>query len=65
MDDFVPMLHVAGSDLASFADPQSFDWDLVLVHTLHPRTDHQWIGFQRTVLDATYQLDGVATRHVP
>lgn len=30
--------------------------DLILVHTLHPDVDHEWIKDQTAVLDATYRL---------
>ncbi len=37
-------------------DPAAEDWDLVVVHTMHPYTDLSWIEAQSAVLDATYRL---------
>lgn len=63
VDPYVPALpepHVAGVDRVT--DPAAGDWDLVLVHTLHPAADHTWLSTRDRVLDATYRLDSVPHR---
>jgi UDP-N-acetyl-D-glucosamine dehydrogenase len=57
-DPRVPGLTLAdGSRLASTPAPERGDWDLVLVHTLHPDVDLSWVdGGRAPVLDATYRL---------
>jgi len=62
-DQLVPDLKLPdGTVLRSETDPDSV-WDLVIVHTLHPGTDHSWAGKSR-VLDATYRFDSAAVRAV-
>jgi UDP-N-acetyl-D-glucosamine dehydrogenase len=51
-----------GAVLRSEADPDT-EWDLVIVHTLHPGVDHSWASKSR-VLDATYRFDSAAVRAV-
>jgi UDP-N-acetyl-D-glucosamine dehydrogenase len=57
-DPRVPGLTLAdGTRLASTVEPDRGDWDLVLVHTLHPEVDLSWVdGGRAPVLDATYRL---------
>ncbi|MBO0839967.1 MAG: nucleotide sugar dehydrogenase [Sciscionella sp.] len=51
--------------LISEPDPPAADWDLVLVHTLHPGTDYEWLADCETVLDTTYRLSHLPQRQVP
>jgi hypothetical protein len=45
--------------------PSGGDWDLVIIHTIHPDIDYSWIGDCKLVLDATYQFDVIPDRYVP
>jgi hypothetical protein len=38
------------------AAPQGPDFDLAVVHTLHPGLDYSWAHDAPVVLDATYQF---------
>ncbi len=60
-DPLVPTLTVPGGHaLSSDTDPGS-DWDLVIVHTVHPEVDYSWaLGCE--VLDATYRFDEASRR---
>jgi UDP-N-acetyl-D-glucosamine dehydrogenase len=57
IDSFIPSLRLRdGSILRSVGAPRGVDYDLVIVHTLHPDTDLRWIVDAPLVLDATYRL---------
>lgn len=58
-DPLVPVLRL-GEDrtMRSEPAPRGADWDLVVVHTLHPGVDRSWVRDCPRVLDATYQFDG-------
>ena len=45
---------------SNIADQQ---WDLVVVHTIHPGEDNSWLANQPTVLDTTYRV-GALAEHV-
>ncbi|MBK0866717.1 nucleotide sugar dehydrogenase [Saccharopolyspora sp. HNM0986] len=53
-----------GSRLRSEPAPRGQDWDLVVVHTVHPGFDYGWAGDCPRVLDATYQFDLAPHRQV-
>jgi UDP-N-acetyl-D-mannosaminuronate dehydrogenase len=55
-DEFVDRIHIDGEELRSVSMPQNSEWDLVIVHTIHPRGDLSWLANQRAVLDTTYRL---------
>jgi UDP-N-acetyl-D-glucosamine dehydrogenase len=58
-DRLVPVIRTPhGQLMRSVAAPSGADWDLAVIHVLHPRTDNGWIGDCPRVLDATYQFDG-------
>jgi nucleotide sugar dehydrogenase len=62
-DPLIPHLNLMdGARLESLADPEGADWDLALVHTLHPTFDYQWVKTCPAVLDGTYSFDRTA-RH--
>lgn len=44
--------------------PGGADWDLAVIHTLHPGVDYSWAQDCPLVLDATYQFDGAPHRSV-
>lgn len=46
----------AAGEIFSVESPGSHDWDLVIVHTVHPNVDLSWLVNQPAVLDATYKL---------
>ncbi|MGN6635084.1 MAG: nucleotide sugar dehydrogenase [Oryzihumus sp.] len=62
-DPLVPRLRCNDRELHSVEEPDQY-WDLVVVHTLHPGTQLDWLGRQTDVLDATYRLEGVPHREV-
>ncbi|WP_258349166.1 nucleotide sugar dehydrogenase [Saccharopolyspora gregorii] len=53
-----------GSTLTGEPEPRGADWDLVVVHTVHPGLDYSWAGDCPQVLDATYQFDLAPHRQV-
>jgi UDP-N-acetyl-D-glucosamine dehydrogenase len=62
-DPLVPTLTLpGGQSLSSEASPGA-DWDLVIIHTLHPGVDYSWAQSCR-VLDATYRFDAAPGRAV-
>jgi nucleotide sugar dehydrogenase len=64
-DPLVPDIELAdGTRMHSVADPRGADWDLVVVHTLHPGVDSAWAADCPRVLDATYQFDAAPHRVV-
>ena len=63
-DPLVPSLRLGAQVLAAEAAPEAQDWDLVLVHTVHPGADLAWLSGLTNVLDATYRLDSVPARAI-
>jgi UDP-N-acetyl-D-mannosaminuronate dehydrogenase len=63
-DPLVPALALDGAVLASEAQPELEQWDLVLVHTLQPGAELDWLTGQPLVLDATYRLRSVPMKAV-
>jgi nucleotide sugar dehydrogenase len=64
-DPLVPDVALAdGTRLHSVAAPRGEDWDLVVVHTVHPGSDSSWAADCPRVLDATYQFDTAPHRAV-
>ena len=64
-DPLIPVLDLPGGpQLRSVAAPQGPDYDLAVVHTLHPGLDYTWAYDAPVVLDATYQFSGAAHRAV-
>ncbi|MFF4845545.1 nucleotide sugar dehydrogenase [Streptomyces collinus] len=63
-DPLVGSLRLGAAVRESVAEPAAGDWDLVLVHTVHPGVDLGWLAVQPLVLDATYRLDSVPTKAV-
>jgi UDP-N-acetyl-D-mannosaminuronate dehydrogenase len=56
LDDLADGLRLDGKTRHSEIAPQAGDWDLVLVHTVHPGVDLSWLDGHPAVLDATYRL---------
>jgi UDP-N-acetyl-D-glucosamine dehydrogenase len=64
-DPLVPVLPLTQDRaLVGEPDPRGEDYDLILVHTLHPDTSHDWVRTCPAVLDATYRYAGAAHREV-
>jgi len=59
-DPLVPSITLPGGQVLSSEEDTGTDWDLVIVHTLHPGFDYTWAQ-NCLVLDATYRFGG-ATR---
>jgi UDP-N-acetyl-D-glucosamine dehydrogenase len=65
-DPLIPEVELPGGvKLFSEKEPSGREWDLVLVHTVHPDVDFSWISECSNVIDATYQFDAVPHRKVP
>lgn len=47
-----------GTELASAERPAGEDWDLALIHTVHPGHDYGWIADVPLVHDATFRFEG-------
>jgi UDP-N-acetyl-D-glucosamine dehydrogenase len=62
-DPLVPDLTLPGGQTLSSEASPGADWDLVIVHTLHPGVDYSWAQSCR-VLDATYRFDAAPGRAV-
>lgn len=63
-DPLVPTVRLGSELLASEVAPEADHWDLVLVHTVHPGADLDWLAGLGNVLDATYRLDSVPARAI-
>ena len=50
-----------GRVMTGTGDPHGEDYDLVIVHTLHPDEDFDWANDCPLVLDASYQFSGAAS----
>lgn len=55
-DPWVPAVRLDQQTLTSVAHPCAFDYDLILVHTLHPDVDLDLFACGVPVLDASYRL---------
>ncbi len=64
-DPLVPDIRLDnGLLMSSELAPRGEDWDLAVIHTLHPGVDYSWAEDCTWVLDATYQFDGARHRAV-
>jgi UDP-N-acetyl-D-glucosamine dehydrogenase len=64
-DPLVPSIQLPdGRLMASDASASESEWDLVLLHTIHPGQDYSWVSRCSTVLDATYRFESMPSRHV-
>jgi len=65
IDPLLPELRLGdGSVLRSNSDAPAGEHDLVIVNTLHPGVDHNWIATRPRVLDTTYRFDAAPHRVV-
>jgi UDP-N-acetyl-D-glucosamine dehydrogenase len=64
-DPLVPSIQLPdGRLMASDKSASESEWDLVLLHTIHPGQDYSWVSRCSTVLDATYRFESMPSRHV-
>jgi UDP-N-acetyl-D-glucosamine dehydrogenase len=64
-DPLVPVIGLPGGEpMESIATPRGTDYDLAVVHTLHPGIGYSWVSDCPRVLDATYQFDDAPHRTV-
>ena len=64
-DPLVPVLALpSGQEIRTVRDPRGEDFDLAIVHTLHPGVSYAWVARCPQVLDATYQFDAAPHRAV-
>lgn len=54
-----------GQRLDSVVESDWQDWDLAVVHTVHPQYDYAWVANCPTVLDATYRFTSAPHRVLP
>ena len=64
-DPVVPQVRLRdGRLIDNLPAPKGADFDLAVIHTLHPGIDHSWAQDCPQILDATYQFDGAPNRAV-
>ncbi|MGH3771376.1 MAG: nucleotide sugar dehydrogenase [Pseudonocardiaceae bacterium] len=64
-DPLVPAVQTpAGELMRSVVAPAGADWDLAVIHVVHPDTDYSWVRDCPRVLDATYLFDDATRRSV-
>ena len=63
-DPLIPSIRFAGRTMSRTPYPQGKDYDLVIIHTMHPGVSYDWAGRCGRVLDATYQFTG-SRKHIP
>lgn len=64
-DPLVPDVRLPdGRPMRTATAPRGADWDLAIIHTVHPGIDYTWARECPRVLDATYQFDGAPHRVV-
>jgi UDP-N-acetyl-D-glucosamine dehydrogenase len=64
-DPLIPDVELPdGSVMNSTESPSGDDWDLAIIHTVHPGVDYSWVQKCPRVLDATYQFDDIPHRTV-
>ncbi len=64
-DPLVPAVQTPeGRLMHNVVAPSGADWDLAVIHVVHPETDYNWVQDCPQVLDATYLFDGAPRRSV-
>jgi nucleotide sugar dehydrogenase len=61
-DELVAAIRVHSGELKSILEPSLVEWDLIIVHTVHPTSDTGWLAAHGAVLDTTYRLTGIPQR---
>jgi UDP-N-acetyl-D-glucosamine dehydrogenase len=57
-DPAVPVCDEGGDTLISVAEPSASDYDLIVLHTIHPERDYGFLGEAWPILDCTYRHQG-------
>jgi nucleotide sugar dehydrogenase len=58
VDPLLPEVRLPdGAVLRTDPSPRGADWDLSVIHVLHPGHDYSWVRECPRILDATYQFD--------
>ena len=63
-DPLIPSVRLADGTMASTPDPHGEDYDLVIIHTMHPGVNYAWAEDCPRILDATYAFTG-SRKHIP
>jgi nucleotide sugar dehydrogenase len=63
-DPLIPALEAGGHYYEHVISPETSDYDLVVLITLHPGVDYGWLHGSESVLDCTYRSPSGRTRHV-
>jgi UDP-N-acetyl-D-glucosamine dehydrogenase len=64
-DPLIPSIRMPdGQLMTSTPAPRGPDYDLAVIHTVHPDADYSWAQNCPQVLDATYKFDGGTHRSV-
>ncbi len=64
-DPLIPQVTLPdGTRLTSTGPGDAANWDLVVVHTLHPGFDYGWAKSAPQVLDGSYRFDSAPHRHL-
>jgi UDP-N-acetyl-D-glucosamine dehydrogenase len=61
-DELVSAIRVRVGELKTVLEPGAGDWDLIVVHTVHPTTRTRWLTQHRAVLDTTFRLTDIPRR---
>lgn len=56
-DPWVPSVLLHDRTRLTSTEPGDGEYDLAIVHTLHPNVDYSWLSDCGLILDATYRLD--------
>ncbi|MQA07574.1 MAG: nucleotide sugar dehydrogenase [Pseudonocardiaceae bacterium] len=64
-DPLVERIALSGDRrMETVLDPHGQDWDLAIVHTVHPEHEYGWVAKCPIVLDATYRFDSASQREL-
>jgi UDP-N-acetyl-D-glucosamine dehydrogenase len=64
-DPLVPVLRLpSGQEMRTVKAPRGEDFDLAIVHTMHPGVSYGWVAACKQVLDGTYRFDAAPHREV-
>jgi UDP-N-acetyl-D-glucosamine dehydrogenase len=64
-DPLIPSITLpGGQQMSTLEAPYGPEWDLAVLHTMHPGLDYLWVKECPRVLDATYQFDSAPQRVV-
>ncbi len=58
-DPLVPVIQTPDGPMRSVAAPAGADWDLAVIHVVHPEAAYGWVPDCPRVLDATYLFEGL------